>query len=210
MIRVAIADDHPLVRRGLRSLIAEHSDLEVVAEADSGDALLRSLRDLRADVVLLDVTMPGPGFLELTRTLLARWPSLRVLVISAHAEEPYALKALQAGASGYLTKDRSAAEMVTAIRRVAEGRRYLTSTVADRLAARAAGEGSDGADALSIREFEVLVLLASGKSLKEVGVELGVSPKTVSTYRARVLDKLGLKSTADLIRYAIAGGLVDG
>ncbi len=204
MIRLILADDHPVVRQGLRRLLEERGDLKVVAEVGSADELTIKLRETPADVVLLDVAMPGPGILEILRQLKATHPSLRSLVVSMYTEEQYAVRALKAGAAGYLTKDRPPEELIAAIQKVCRGGIYVSPTLAERLAGGLAAESERFPhEALSDREFEVLKRLAAGDSVKEIGARLGLSPKTVSTYRARILEKLNLKTNADLVRYAL-------
>lgn len=202
MIRVLIADDHALMREGLRRLLSESGDIAVVGEAPTGAVLLDALLTIPADVVVLDVSMPGSRFVELLEELRRRHASIRVIVLSAHAEEEYAVRALKGGAAGYVTKHRSADDLLDAIRTAAAGRRYVSPGVGQLLAEDAARGGrADGA--LSDREREVLAGLARGRSLKQVAADLGLSVKTVSTYRSRLLEKLGLQTTADLIRYAL-------
>lgn len=210
MIRICIADDHQMVRQGFRRIVEAHPDMEIVAEAAERSELLGVLEHVGADVLILDITMPGLGFLDVMTTLRERFPGLPVLVVSMHGEEQWAVQALKAGAAGYLTKTRSAEELAEGIRRVHSGGRYITSSVAESLA-RLMGpqEGALRHESLSKREFQVLRSLGTGKKLKTVARELGVSPKTVSTYRARILEKLGLASTADLIRYAVEHDLVE-
>jgi len=209
MFRLLIADDHPVVRQGLRRIIAEQPWLTVVGEATNGDDVLAQTARLKADVLLLDVSMPGAGFLEVLRQLRRDHPGLRVLVLSVHPEEQYALRALRAGADGYLTKDHSPEQLVEAIRKVVRGGKYVSTSLAERLAFDLAAGGEGPAhDALSDREYEVLCLLGSGRSVKEAAAALGVSPKTVSTYRARLLEKMQLASNADLVRYAAQHGLI--
>lgn len=209
MIRLLIADDHPLVRAGFHQLLAEEPDIRVVGEAVDGHDLLAQLPTTPADVVVLDVTMPGPGFLPLVARLRAEYPAVRILVVSVHPEGEMALRSLQAGAAGYVDKTRSAAELVAALRKVHAGGSYVTPTLAERLAdALAAGRAPHPRDGLSAREDEVLRLLGAGKSNKEVAAMAGVSPKTVSTYRARILRKLRLRTNADLVRYALEHGLI--
>ena len=208
MIRTLLADDHRIVREGLRRLLNDAPDIEVVAEVGSGYEALALAGEVRPDVMLLDVSMPGPGLLEVIRGALGVHPRCRVLILSAHPESEYAVRAIRAGAAGYLVKDRSPEELVAAVRQVASGRRYLTPEVADLLAdetARPAPAAPE--EALSDRERQVLGLLAAGKANKEIAAALGVSPKTVSTYRARLLEKLRLASTADLIRFALRNRL---
>jgi two-component system invasion response regulator UvrY len=210
MIRLLIADDHPVVREGLRRIVAEQPWMTVVGEATSGEEVLVRARSTKADVLLLDVSMPGRGFLEILREIRIEQPQLRVLVLSMHPEEQYAVRALRAGADGYLTKNHSPEQLVEAIRKVVRGGKYVSASLAERLAQDLA-LGSGGGphhEALSNREYEVLCLLGSGRSVKETAGELGVSPKTVSTYRARVLEKMQLASNADLVRYAAQHDLI--
>lgn len=209
MIRLFIADDHPLVRAGVHQLVSEENDIRVVGEAVDGNDLLARLPATTADVVILDVTMPGPGFLPLLARLKKEHPRVRVLVVSVHPEGNMALGALQGGAAGYVNKTRTGAELVDAIRKVHAGGTYLTPSLAERLAAElTAGNLPHPRDGLSVREHEVLRLLGAGKSNKEVAAMAGVSPKTISTYRARILRKLRLRTNADLVRYALEHALI--
>jgi DNA-binding NarL/FixJ family response regulator len=208
VIRVFIADDHSMVREGFRRIIDGHPDMEIVAEAADGGDLLGGLAASPADVLVLDISMPGPGFLEVMESLREEHAELPVLVVSMHPEEHWATRAFRAGASGYLTKAHSAEELAEAIRRVHQGGRYVTPSLAERLASQLVpGAASTGHEGLSRREYEVLCLLGSGKMVKGVAHRLGISPKTVSTYRSRILEKLQLRSTADLIRYVIENDL---
>lgn len=204
MIRLVVADDHQMVRQGFRRIIEAHPDMEIVAEAAEGAELLRALEGVVADVLILDITMPGPGFLPVMEALRGRFPRLPVLVVSMHAEKQWAVQALKAGARGYLTKTHSAEELAEGVRRLHAGGRYVTESLAESLA-RHFGSGGAVAphDSLSRREFEVLRGLGSGRMIKTVAQEMALSPKTVTTYRKRILEKLGLQSTADLIRYAV-------
>jgi DNA-binding NarL/FixJ family response regulator len=209
VIRVAIADDHPIVREGLRRIVSEDRGIVVAGEASSAAELFRLLAAAAVDIVLLDVTMPGATLVETLGELRARHASIRVLVLSVHPEDQWALRALQAGAAGYLTKDHSPEQLVEAIHRVASGRKYVSESMAERLAGMA-GDGRNRAphELLSHREFEVLRALGSGLTVKDVAAQLRLSAKTVSTYRARLLEKMGLRSTADLVRYVVAHGLL--
>lgn len=210
MIRVLAVDDHQIVREGVKRLLAESPDIRVIAEARSGAEALARLARETADVVLLDVAMPGTSFVETLRELRERHPKSRVIVLSGHAEEEYAVRALKAGASGYVTKEHSPEELIAAIRKAHAGGTYVSASLAEQLA-RSVGGGvqTDGPahEALSDRELEVLRLLGQGRSVKEIAGALDLSSKTVSTYRARMLEKLGLKTTADLIRYAVEHAL---
>lgn len=208
MIRVLIADDHKLVREGLRRILAEAAGVLVVGEATTGDEILATVEQTRPDVLLLDIRMPGRGFLEILKELKQRHGRVRAVMLSAYGEEEYAIRALRAGAAGYLTKERSPEELIEAVRLVTRGQRYVSQTLAQRLASQLAG-GREGAphEQLSDREHEVLRLIGAGKSVKEIAAALRLSPKTVSTYRTRILEKLRLKTTADLIRYALEQGL---
>jgi DNA-binding NarL/FixJ family response regulator len=209
MIRLILADDHEMVREGFRRIVEGHTDMEVVGEASDGEELRQVLASVGADVLILDISMPGPGFMAIMREIRKHHPKLAVLVVSMHAEEEWAVQALKAGGAGYLTKTRSSDELAEGIRRVHAGGRYITRSLAETLALQVGAEGERAAhESLSKREFEVLRKIGSGKMVKTVAREMKLSPKTVSTYRARILEKLGLESTADLIRYAVEHDLV--
>lgn len=207
MIRILLADDHPVVREGLKRLIEDCRDMKVVGEADNGDGIVALARSEEADLILLDVSMPGPGILVTIERLLDVRENLRILVLSVQPEEEYAKRTLQAGAHGYLMKNHTPAELVDAIRRICAGGRYISLALAERLAFASDTTERAPHQRLSNREYQVLSLLASGKSIKEIGGRLSLSPKTISGYRARVLAKLDLKTTADLIRYGVKHGL---
>lgn len=210
MIRVLIVDDHPIVRAGLRRIAEEDPAIVVTGEASNGQDALDALRQTVADVVLLDVTMPGAPFTETLRRLREEHPTVRVLVLSAHPEDQWAVRALRGGASGYLTKDHSPNQLLDAIRRVHRGGRYVSASLAERLATQL---GQDFVDApheqLSDREFDVLRSLGAGHTVKEVAERLGLSPKTVSTYRTRLMEKMRFATNADLVQYVAANGLIE-
>jgi len=209
VIRLLIADDHPIVRSGLRRIAEDDTGITVSAEASTGVEALEAMHTSAVDVVLLDVSMPGAPFMETLRRLREEHPSVRVLVLSAHPEDQWAMRAIRAGASGYLTKDHSPGQLVEAIRRVFRGGRYVSPELADRLASLLGSAFSATPhELLSDREFEVLRRLGAGYSVKEIAGALGLSPKTVSTYRSRVLTKLDASTNADLVRYAAAHGLI--
>jgi DNA-binding NarL/FixJ family response regulator len=209
MIRLIIADDHPIVREGLRRIVAEQPGMTVVGEAKTGDEVLSEVRRTSVDVLLLDISMPGLGFLDVLRSLREEHPRLRVLVLSTHPEEQYAVRALKAGAAGYLTKDHSPEQLVQAIGKVVRGGKFVSASLAEQLA-RDLDLGRDQLphEQLSDREYQVLCLLGSGRSVKEVAATLSLSPKTASTYRARLLEKMRLGTNADLVRYAAQHGLI--
>ena len=209
MLDIIVCDDHPVVRQGLARIIQESFSVARVREADSGQALLDLLREQPSDLVLLDVTMPGRGGIDVLRQVKQERPRLPVLVLSVHPADHYAVRALRAGASGYLTKDLAAGELVDAVRLVTQGQRYLTPAVADRLAD--ALEHSDRLphEELSDREFQVLGLLGAGRKVRQVADELCLSYNTISTYRSRILTKLGVETDAQLVRYALQHGLVE-
>jgi len=209
MIRVAIADDHPIVREGLRRIVSEHPSISVVGEASSAVELFRLLAAAAVDVVLLDVSMPGATYIDTLKDLRREHPSVKLLVISAHPEDQWAARSLRAGASGYLTKDRSPEQLVLAIGRVARGGKYVSESMAERLADMIdSGQNRAVHESLSDREFEVLRSLGSGMMVKDVAEQLGLSAKTVSTYRTRLLEKMGLKTKQDLVRYVVAHDLL--
>lgn len=209
MIRIFIADDHPVVRAGLRHIVEQDPDMTVTGEAESRYGLIEALARTIADIVLLDVSMPGMSFSDTLQCLRDEHPSVKILVLSVHPEDQFAVRALRAGASGYVTKDHSGTQLLDAVRRVFRGGRYVSDTLAERLASFVDPrfEGMPH-ERLSDREFEVLRSLGTGLSVKEAADELRLSPKTVSTYRARLLEKMGLSSTADIVRYAAAHGLI--
>ena len=210
MIRVLIADDHAILRRGLAQLIAETEGIEVCGEADSGAQAVRLARELKLDVVLLDITMPDRNGLDTLKQLKKEMPKLAVLMLSMHPEETYALRAIKAGASGYLNKASAPELLVTAIRQVAGGRRYISPAVAEALAGTIAdGLSASPHETLSDREYETMRLIASGKTLSEIAAEMSLSPKTVSVYRARLLQKMRLKNNSELTHYVLKNQLLD-
>jgi DNA-binding NarL/FixJ family response regulator len=202
MIRVAIADDHPIVRQGLRRIATEGGKIAVTGEAATAAELFRLVAGVPVDVVLLDVSMPGSTFVETVRELREKFPSVRVLVLSVHPEDQWALRALRAGASGYLTKDHSPEQLVEAIHRVARGGKYISESLAEKLAGLVdLGTLHVPHEQLSDREFAVLCSLGRGMTVKDVAEQMQLSAKTISTYRARLLEKMGFSSNADLVRY---------
>ena len=209
MIRVAIADDHPIVRQGLRRIATEGAKIVVSGEAATAAELFRLVAGVPVDVVLLDVSMPGSTFVETVRSLRENFPTVRVLVLSVHPEDQWALRALRAGASGYLTKDHSPEQLVEAIHRVARGGKYVSESLAEKLAGLVdLGTLHAPHEQLSDREFEVLRSLGRGMTVKDVAGRLQLSAKTVSTYRVRLLEKMGLTTNADLVRYVVEHDLM--
>jgi DNA-binding NarL/FixJ family response regulator len=208
-IRVFIADDHPIVRQGLRRIVEADSGLVISGEAGDGVALLAALETAASDLVLLDVSMPGGPFLDTLKALRERFPSIRVLVLSVHPEDQWAVRALRAGAFGYLTKDHSPDQLLEAIRRVYRGGKYVSPTLAEQLATQLDGGGQRAPhELLSDREFEVMRRLGSGLTVSQIATELALSVKTVSTYRSRILEKMAVTDNADLVRYAARYGLI--
>ncbi|MEM1057522.1 MAG: response regulator transcription factor [Bacteroidota bacterium] len=210
MIRVTIADDHAVVRRGLAEILRETPDIDVLSEAGDGDELLAALRQKAPDVAVLDLRMPGPSGLDLVKHIRAEFPSLRLLVLSAHPEDQYAVRVVRAGASGYLTKESAEGELVRAVRRVAGGKKYLTPAMAEALLDQLDADPDEAPHAqLSDREFQVMRLIASGLPVSAVAERLSLSVKTVSTYRTRLLQKMGMANNAEITRYALEQGLVE-
>lgn len=209
VIRVFIADDHPIVRQGLRRIVEADQGFSIAGEAGDVPALLDALPRVATDVLLLDVSMPGGAFLDTLGTVRRGHPSIRILVLSVHPEDQWAVRALRAGASGYLTKDHSPAQLLAAIRRVHSGGKYVSEALAEQLASHV-HHGADRAphERLSDREFEVMRRLGNGQTGSQISADLGLSPKSVSTYRTRVLAKMGLETNADLVRYAAGHGLI--
>jgi two-component system, NarL family, invasion response regulator UvrY len=209
MINVLIADDHAIVRQGLKQILSDTDDLAVAGEADDGVEALQLARSSEWDVFLLDISMPNRNGIDTLKQLKKEFPRRPVLILSMHPEEQYAVRAIQSGASGYLTKQGAPAELVAAIRQVARGEKYISPALATRLAEVIAGGDRPALEKLSDREHEVLRLIASGRTLTQVAEDLNLSVATVSTYRARLLEKLALKSTAELIHYGMRQGLVE-
>ena len=210
MIRILVADDHAVVRQGIKQIVADAPDMQVVDEASSGPEVLNKVKGNDYDLVLLDVTMPGSSGLQTLAELKSLRPELRVLILSIHPEEQYALRALKLGASGYLTKESAPTELLTAIRQASLGTTYVSSSLAKQLAWQLVhGGGKLLHQTLSDREYEVLCMIASGKTVKEIAEELCLAAKTIGTYRTRLLKKMGMKNDAELIRYAILNQLVD-
>ena len=211
MIRVLLADDHKLVREGLKQILAASADIQVAGEASNGDQALALAKTNDYDLALLDMSMPGLAGIDLIKRLRLEKPALRMLVLSMHGEQQYAARALKAGAAGYLTKDSASEQLVGAIRKVAAGGLYITAAAAESLVSDASGGGDAVPHALlSDREFEVFRLLAGGHGPTEIAERLHLSVKTVSTHKARILEKMRLGSTAELVRYALEHALLDG
>ncbi len=209
MMRVLIVDDHAIVRRGLRALLTDEFPGAAFGEASNAREAVELLRKKQWDVALLDITLPGKGGLDLLKDLKAEWPALPVLVLSGHAEDQFAVRVLKAGGGGYLTKESAPEELAKAIRKILAGGRYVSAALAEKLAL---GVKTDPTrtphETLSDREYEVMSRIASGKTVKEIADELSLSSKTISTYRSRILEKLSVKNSAEIVQYAIRNGLV--
>jgi len=211
MIRVLLADDHAIVRAGLKEILADTGDIEVAGEATNGQEVLARVSAQDFDVAVLDMSMPGRNGIELIKLVKREKPKLRILILSMHSEEQYAVRALKAGASGYLSKNSAADELVAAIRRIAAGGAYVTPETAERLALGAAPRAETAAHTLlSDREFQVFRMIVRGASVSEIARELSLSVKTISTHKTRIMDKMGLANPAELIRYALEHQLLDG
>ena len=210
-IRVFIADDHAIVREGLRRILAADPAFEVAGEGKDGHEVLAAVRAGGFDVLLLDLSMPGRSGIELVKQVKSESPALKVLVLSMHAEDQYAVRAIRAGASGYLTKDSATTQLVAAIRKAAGGGLYITPAVAEQLALRLQAPDEElPHKRLSDREHQVFLRLVAGDSVTAIAERLHLSVKTVSTHKTHLLEKMGMGSVAELVRYAIAHGLVDG
>lgn len=209
MIRI-IVDDHPVVRRGLRGLVVEEADLTVVGEAANSQEMVTLLRTQDCDVLVMDISMPGRSGLDASKDVKQEHPKLPVLILSMYPEVQHGARALKLGASGYLTKESAAEELVEAIRKVVAGRRYVSASLAERLALNLAIDTARPLhEILSVREREVLCMLATGKSLTEIARELALSVQTISTYRTRILEKMGMESNEQIVHYAISNRLLD-
>lgn len=210
MIKILIADDHTIFREGLKHILAEYPDLVVADEASNGQEVLDKIWKNNYDMVLLDITMPGMTGLEVLKQLKNDKPKLPVLILSMHPEEQYAVRVLRAGASGYLTKESAPDELITAIRKISQGRKYITSSLAERLAFEVEADSEKPLhDILSDREYQVLRMIAEGKTVKYIAKELSLSIKTVSTYRTRIMEKMKMKTNAELMHYVITHQLLN-
>ena len=207
-IHVLIADDHAIVRQGLKQILSETEDLVVAGEAEDGVEALRLARHQRWDVFLLDVSMPNRNGIDTLKQLKKEFPRLPVLILSMHPEEHYAVRAIKSGAAGYLTKQSAPELLVTAIRQVAGGKRFISPTLAEHLAAAISDDGEKlPHERITDREYQVLSRISSGKTITQIADELSLSVKTVSEYRKRLLEKMRLETTAELIRYGVEHGL---
>jgi len=210
MIRVLLADDHRIVRAGLKELLSETGDIAVAGEANDGTEALARIREGEYDVAVLDMSMPGRSGIDLIRQVKQEKPRLPILVLSMHSEEQYAVRALKAGASGYLTKESAADQLVTAIRRIAAGGAFVTPETAQRLALDLNGAAATAPHTLlSDREFQVFRFIAGGKTVSDIAKQLSLSVKTISTHKTRIMRKMGLANQTELIRYAIEHRLLD-
>jgi len=209
MLKLAIVDDHQIVRRGFREMLEGELDIRVEFEAASGEEALQQLRENDCDVLLLDLSLPGQGGVDVLRTVRQRHPGLHVLILSGYPEDRYALSMIKSGAEGYLCKDCDRLDLLRAVRTVAQGRRYVSRKTAELLADEVSGHATGSPhETLSEREMQVFLRLARGESVTEIGRALHLSVKTISTYRTRLLEKLGVSSNAELAAYAIRNGLI--
>jgi two-component system invasion response regulator UvrY len=210
MLKILIADDHAIVRQGLKQIVTETRDMTVAGEASNGQELLSKIKEGEYDVVVLDITMPVIDGMDVLRQLRSERPRLPVLMLSIHPEEQYALRALRAGASGYLTKESAPDELVVAIRKVSSGGKYISTSLAEKLAFELeVGHEQALHETLSDREYQVLCMIASGKTVTDIAQELSLSEKTISTYRSRILEKMNMKNNAELTYYAIKNQLIE-
>jgi DNA-binding NarL/FixJ family response regulator len=210
MIKILIADDHAIVREGLKQILSESPDLVVVAEASSGQEVLEKISKSDLDLVVLDIAMPGRGGLDILKEIKTQRPRLPVLMLSMYPEEQYAIRVLKSGASGYLTKESAPSELVMAIRQISQGKKYISPSLAEKLAIDLEiNPDKMPHEILSDREYQVMCMIASGKTLKEIADGLSLSIKTISTYRSRILEKMNMRTNAEVTHYAIKNNLVD-
>ncbi|RJQ83913.1 MAG: DNA-binding response regulator [Desulfobacteraceae bacterium] len=208
MIKIFILDDHSVVREGLKRIIEESADMKVVMEAGDGLDALRKLKKADVDLIITDLSVPGVSGVELIKRMKSLKPQLPILVLTIHAEDQFGLRILKTGAAGYLTKESAPRLLLNAIQKVLSGGRYISENLAEQLALQLIDPGKNLHEKLSHREFSILCMFGMGKTVSEVSSELGLSVKTVSTYKARIMQKMNMKSTAQLIRYAIVNHLV--
>ncbi|HPS58352.1 MAG TPA: response regulator transcription factor [Spirochaetota bacterium] len=210
MIKIVIADDHDIVRAGLKQIISDEEDMEVAGESNSGEKLIELIKKNDYDIVLLDLKMSGMNGIEVMKHIKAIKPTIPVIVLSMHAEDQYAVRTIKAGASGYITKETAGDTLISAVRRVVSGGKYISPTLAETLADSVAGGGSDlPHEKLTDREFQVLCMIASGKTVSEIGSKLFLSVKTISTYRQRILEKMNMKNNSEITHYVIKNNILD-
>lgn len=210
MIKILIADDHVLIREGLKKILKAANDIQVVGEAQNAREVFQSVKVELPDVVVLDISLPGKSGLELLKDLKMQYPKLPVLILSMHPEDRFAIRALKAGAAGYVTKETAAEELIKAIRKVFQGRKYVSPSLAEKLAFDLETDtGKPLHENLSDREYQVMCMIASGRTVRQIAKELYLSMSTINTYRARILEKMNMKTDAELIRYAVQNQLVD-
>ena len=208
-MHILLADDHSIVRRGLKDILIEEFPEATIEEAGDGISLLKHMKNRKWDIVISDLSMPGRNGLETLKTLKSEFPSTPVLILSMHPEDLYAIRVLKAGASGYMTKESAPDELIKAVRLILTGRKYITPLVAEKMASNLdTNTDKQPHELLSDREFDVMKLIASGKTVSEIGSELSLSVNTISTYRARILEKLNLKSNSELTFYVISNNLL--
>lgn len=208
-MKIIICDDHKIVREGLKQILLQLDNVSIIEEAGDGNKLFELLKKEPYDILLLDITLPGKNGLEILQYVKQKWPLVNVLMLSMHPQEQYAIRALKLGASGYLTKDTASEELLLAVQRISLGGKYISQSLAENLAHHLSSDNVKlKHEILSNREFEVMVKLADGKSLQEIGIELFISDKTVSTYRSRIMEKMEFSKNTDLTRYCIENKLI--
>ncbi len=209
-IKVVIVDDHSIMRSGLAKILKEESDMEVINEANGHNQLMSGLKEQEPDIVLLDITMPGKNGLETLKEIRQNYPSIKVLMLSMHPEDRFSVRAIKAGASGYINKESATDELVNAIRKVYNGGKFITPTVAEILADTFEHSANKPVhEKLSDREFQILRLITSGRKIKEIADDLFLSPATVATYRSRILEKMNMKSNVELTNYVLRNNLIE-
>jgi two-component system invasion response regulator UvrY len=210
MLKILVVDDHPVVRQGIMRIIEETQDMKVTGEAQNGTEAVKKLKEQDYDLILLDISMPGSDGLDIIREIKKLKPDVPVLILTIHPEKYYGLRMLQAGASGYLTKQNAPYELIEAIRKVSQGGMYISNSLAQLLvASKKSGEGKPGHEKLSDREYQVMYMIASGKKVKTIAEELCISVKTIHVHRRHVLEKLDMTSNAEIIHYAIQNGMLE-
>lgn len=210
MIKILIADDHAIVREGLKQVLSESPEFSVAGEASNGYEVMEMIRKKSFDLIVLDIALPGRSGLDILKEIKSQKPKLPVLILSMYPEEQYAVRVLKAGASGYLTKESAPNELVNALKQITQGKKYISASLAEKLALDLGVDTEKPPhENLSDREYEVMRMIASGKRIKEIADELSLSEKTISTYRTRILEKMGMKNNAELTHYAIKNKLVE-